>query len=298
MNRTKRPAPVGAPRRQRRAQRLVGLVAPLVSGGLVLFGRVADAPRAAVAAALTGAGAAAVVVGAFVLASAARSAALRDRAPLADRAARPPPPQAQGVLGAALAVLLPALPATGGALSPLLPLAYALLVAAGGLVAGKRLAACVPAWTAAIALAVAGVGGTIPVVVAAILCFGFSMLGRALFFGAVKAAAVREAARVDAELLSLYEDARLFRLVGGDDHPESDAEADEAQRLVARALSVRDGAFRLLRMAARALDPDSVALYVLDPAGKELLLKEQHHDGDVENAPRVPAAAGARGRAG
>ncbi len=268
----------------RGALRAVGLTAPVVTGGLVLAGRVTETAPLLTAGLAIAAIAVALVVGPTLW-----GALLRRPAPV---------PPALAWLGAAGALVLPALPVTGGPTSPILPLVFAIAVMAGGLVAGRRLAALVPAGAAGLALSIAADGPAVLTIVAAVLFFGFAMLGRALFFGTLKAVAVREASRIDAELLRLYDDARLFRLIGGADpsaRDEAAVVADEEQRMVARALSVRDGFFRLLRLAARALSPDSVALYVLDPAGKELVLKEQVQDVEAENAARVPATAGALG---
>jgi two-component system, cell cycle response regulator len=203
-------------------------------------------------------------------------------------------PDALGPLGLVLGGLVAAVALTGAG-GPFVALALAVAVAEGAVVPGRRLALALPSGALALAGALVAAGAPPGEIVAdALLLLGFGMLGRALFFGTLKAVQMREEARVDGELLRLYDDARLFGLVGsaepGDDHAAE-------KRLVAQTLAVRDGCYRLLRLGARALAPDAAALYLLDATGKELVLKEQLLDVDGAIAARISAAAGAPGLA-
>lgn len=254
--------------------RILGLVVPLACAGLCLAGldplAVAVVPALALAALVVPLMAASVV---------RRHAVL---------------PEATGPLGVSLGIVVLCLSGAGAG-SPFIPLALAIVVAAGAILPGRRLA-----WfLCASALAVAGgleaaQADTDVVAADSLLLFGFGLLGRGLFFGTLKAVRLREEARVDGELLRLYDDARLFGLVGSAE-PGDDRAAEK--RLVAQTLAVRDGCYRLLRLGAHALRPDAAALYLLDGAGKELMLKEQLLDIDGEIALRISASAGAPGLA-
>lgn len=207
------------------------------------------------------------------------------------------PPDALGALGTALALVVAAVAGLGSALGagPLVALAFALAVAEGGVVSGKRLSVALPLGAAALALALVASGADAADTLAhALLFLGFGALGRGLFFGTLQAVQAREQARVDAELLRLYDDARLFGLVGSAE-PGDGAAAEK--RLVAQTLAVRDGCYRLLRLGARALRPDAAALYLLDASGKQLVLKEQLLDVEGALAARLPVGAGALGLA-
>ena len=212
----------------------------------------------------------------------------------------PPPPAGAG-LSVMVASLLPAVAMTAGASSPVMPLLLALAVALGSLVQGNALALLAPSHATALIVTLWTVDAPpLSLVHAALLFIGFALLGRALLFGTLRAVALREEARIDAELLQLYDDARLFRLVGPVDGASDDAEervSSEIRRVVSQTLSVRDGFYRLLRLGSRALRPDSIALYLLDAAGKELVLKEQLLEVDGENAARISATRGALGLA-
>ncbi len=254
--------------------RVIGLFAPIFTGALAFLDvRVALAVPCAAAAALGVP---------LVLARVQGKRAL--------------PPHALGALGIALSFVVLAvasLPSAPGA--PLWALAFALAVVAGGVVAGRRLALALPLGAVALALSLVARGAEAADVVAlALLYLGFGALGRGLFFATLTAVRARQEARVDAELLRLYDDARLFGLVGSAE-PGDGASADK--RLVAQTLAVRDGCYRLLRLGARALRPDAAALYLLDSAGKQLLLKEQlvHVDGAL--AVRLAVHTGAPGLA-
>lgn len=204
------------------------------------------------------------------------------------------PPDALGPLGVLLAFVVVGASVAGSG-SPFVALAFAVAVAEGALIPGRRLAAALPVGAIALSAVLVAGGADVGVVVAdALMLLGFGMLGRALFFGTLKAVQMREEARVDGELLRLYDDARLFGLVGS---AEPDDQHAAEKRLVAQTLAVRDGCYRLLRLGARALRPDAAALYLLDASGKELVLKEQLLDVDGEVQPRISAAAGAPGLA-
>ncbi|MBI1948950.1 MAG: sensor domain-containing diguanylate cyclase, partial [Deltaproteobacteria bacterium] len=178
-----------------------------------------------------------------------------------------------------------------GPASPVAPLVLAVGAALGALLPARRLAASAPALAFALAGAARFAGESWGAVgAAALVTLGFCLLGRALFFGTLRAVQVREAARVDGELLRLYDDARLFRLVGRDDDDDGGS-----RRLAARTLAARDGCYRMLRLAVRALAPDAAALYLLDGAGKQLVLKEQIADVDPEPRARLDARVGAPG---
>src|SRR5690606_25541600 len=115
-------------------------------------------------------------------------------------------------------------------------------------------------------------------------------------------------ARVDQELLRWYDDARLFRLLGaqspledGDDDTDSGARARVAKggdkRVIASAEAVRDGLYRLLRLGHRALAANATApeagfVYLTDPSGEQLFLKEQLVDVEDTCAERLTAKAG------
>ncbi len=203
-------------------------------------------------------------------------------------------PDAVGPLGAAFAAVCAGVAATGAA-SPFLLLALAVVVAEGALVPGRRLAVALPSSAVALCGALwVSAAGPGALVADALVLLGFGMLGRALFFGTLKAVQLREEARVDGELLRLYDDARLFGLLGSAEPDDEDA-ADK--RLVAQTLAVRDGCYRLLRLGARALSPDAAGVYLLDARGKELVLKEQLVDVEGALVPRVSASAGALGLA-
>jgi diguanylate cyclase (GGDEF)-like protein len=205
------------------------------------------------------------------------------------------PPDTAAVLAVLLAFVLPPLAATASYASPLLPVVLALSSAMGALLPGKTLSRVLPAHAIAVGVTVALAGVSALVVVEdALFVLGFGALGRALFFGTLRAAALREEARVDAELLRLYDDARLFRLVG---HDDDDDEFDaDTRRRVAQTLSVRDGFYRLLRLGARAIKSDGLAIYLLNDAS-ELVLKEQLLDVDGTCEPQLTSTAGAFGLA-
>ncbi|MCC7109875.1 MAG: sensor domain-containing diguanylate cyclase [Deltaproteobacteria bacterium] len=258
----------------RLAQRL-GVAAPLFVGGLLAF-----------AEGSTGALAAATVVALSVAALALPHVVARATG---RRLPAPGAPGPLGVLGACLAVAT----ALTGPVSPVAPLLLAVAVAQGALLPLRRLGAA----GAALALALAGAlhasgAGPGAVASAVLVSLGFALLGRALFFGTLRAVQVREAARVDGELLRLYDDARLFRLVGRDDDDDGGR-----RRLVARTLAARDGCYRLLRLSMRALQPDAAALYLLDASGKQLVLKEQIVEGESEPRARLDARVGTPGLA-
>jgi diguanylate cyclase (GGDEF)-like protein len=209
------------------------------------------------------------------------------------RSARISLPRATTLLTLGLAIVVVSAAFTGGLASPLLPIAWGIAVALGALVDVRQLMFLVPAhgallfislWLARTAL--------LDIIHATLLFAGFSFLGRALLSGTLRAVKLREESRVDATLLQIYDDARLFRLVGPvheseDAQPGDDAHATEIRRVVSHTLAVRDGFYRLLRLGGRALRHDSLALYLLDANGKELLLKEQLLEVEGENAQRI-----------
>ena len=252
----------------------LGVATPVAVGALLAFAR--DTAGALAAATVVG-----FAAGAFAVPHVLARLAAR----------RLPPPSAAGPLGVMGAGLAVACALTGPA-SPVAPLVLAVAVAIGALLPLRRLATAAPA----LALALAGAarfadGGAGGIAGAALTVLGFALLGRALFFGTLRAVQVREAARIDGELLRLYDDARLFRLVGRDD----DDDDGGTRRLAARTLAARDGCYRMLRLAARALAPDATALYLLDAGGKQLVLKEQIADVDPEPRARLDARVGAPG---
>lgn len=210
------------------------------------------------------------------------------------RPAEPPPaPLALGALFAALAI---GVVMTGGATSPVLFVAHALGVVAGAVLRPRTLGGLLPLWLAALLLALYAAGaGPGALVVQGCLLAGFSMLGRSLLFGAIHAAGLREKARVDGELLRWYDDARLFRLVGrlpDEGEVGGDARDAEHKRIIASTEAVRDGLYRLLCLARAALRPDGAFVYLLDPMGEELVLKEQALFVDDQCAPRASARSG------
>jgi diguanylate cyclase (GGDEF)-like protein len=207
---------------------------------------------------------------------------------------RTAPVDAQGSLGVVVAALAVGV-AVAGAASPFFALMLAAVAALGAVIPGRRLAAMLPVCAACAAAALVHANEDAGAVVAdALVVLGFGMLGRALFFGTLKAVKMREEARVDGELLRLYDDARMFGLLGASE--EGDEGAAE-KRLVAQTLAVRDGCYRLLRLGARALRPDAAALYLVDKSGKELVLKEQLLDVDGAVIEKISASAGALGLA-
>lgn len=208
-------------------------------------------------------------------------------------------PDPMGPLGTVLSVVIAliaassgasagALGAAGAAAGPegaVVALAFALGVVEGGVVPGKRLAFALPLAALGLSLALIAAGAPATFVVAhALLLLGFGALGRGLFFGTLKAVQAREEARVDGELLRLYDDARFFGLVGSAEPGDKDA---AEKRLVAQTLAVRDGCYRLLRLGARALRPDAAALYLIDASGTQLVLKEQLLDVEGPLAARI-----------
>ena len=258
----------------RLAQRL-GVAAPLAVGGLLAF-----------AEGSTGALAAATVVALSVAALALPHVVARATG---RRLAVPGAQGPLGVLGAGLAVAT----ALTGPVSPVAPLLLAVAVAQGALLPLRRLGVAGAALALALAGALHSSGAGLGAVASAVLVsLGFALLGRALFFGTLRAVQVREAARVDGELLRLYDDARLFRLVG-----RADDDDGGRRRLVARTLAARDGCYRLLRLSMRALQPDAAALYLLDASGKQLVLKEQIAEVEPEPRARLAARVGAPGLA-
>ena len=258
----------------RLAQRL-GVAAPLFVGGLLAF-----------AEGSTGALAAATVVALSVAALALPHVVARATG---RRLAVPGAQGPLGVLGAGLAVAT----ALTGPVSPVAPLLLAVAVAQGALLPLRRLGVAGAALALALAGALHSSGAGLGAVASAVLVsLGFALLGRALFFGTLRAVQVREAARVDGELLRLYDDARLFRLVG-----RADDDDGGRRRLVARTLAARDGCYRLLRLSMRALQPDAAALYLLDASGKQLVLKEQIAEVEPEPRARLEARVGAPGLA-
>jgi diguanylate cyclase (GGDEF)-like protein len=274
LDRAPRRAPRQAVRVPPQFARAVGLLTPLACAGLAVAGM--DALVSVVV----------VVVAAAALALPLVLARVTSR--------HATPPDAVGPLGVALAAVVVGV-AVAGSASPFVALALAVATALGAIVPGQRLALALP--VASLALAgglVASKTETGVVVADALVLLGFGMLGRAMFFGTLKAAQMREEARVDGELLRLYDDARMFGLVGSAEPDDKDA---AEKRLVAQTLAVRDGCYRLLRLGARALKPDAAALYLLDGSGKELVLKEQLLDVDGDILPKISASAGAPGLA-
>lgn len=258
----------------RLAQRL-GVAAPLAVGGLLAFAE--DSTGALAAATAVGLCAGALILPHVV----ARATGRRLTAP----AAQGP----LGVLGAGLAVAT----ALTGPVSPVAPLLLAVAVAQGALLPLRRLGLAGAALAVALAGALHFSGAGLGAVASSVLVsLGFALLGRALFFGTLRAVQVREAARVDGELLRLYDDARLFRLVGRDDDDDGGR-----RRLVARTLAARDGCYRMLRLSMRALQPDAAALYLLDGSGKQLVLKEQIAEVEPEPRARLDARVGTPGLA-
>ncbi len=270
--RPRNPVREGAGLPPRLALRL-GVATPVAVGALLALTR--DAGGALAAATVVG-----FAVGAFVVPHALAHLARR----------RLPAPAAAGPLGVVGAGLAVACALTGPA-SPVAPLLLAVAVALGALLPVRRLAVAAPALTLAlIGAARFADEGAGAMVGSALTVLGFALLGRALFFGTLRAVQVREAARIDGELLRLYDDARLFRLVGRDDDDDGGT-----RRLAARTLAARDGCYRMLRLTARALSPDATALYLLDAGGKQLVLKEQIADVDPEPRARLDARVGAPG---
>ncbi|HEY4221412.1 MAG TPA: GAF domain-containing protein, partial [Myxococcota bacterium] len=258
-----------------RAVRAAGLVAPALTGGLLAL-HVVDAPWVALVPAVVAA----------VIAVPLAFAKLGNKRALPVDALGP-----LGILAAAVAIGV----ALAGPSSPFVLLLLAVSTALGALVPGRRLALALPACAAALTGAFAFANADASTMVAdAVVLLGFGMLGRALFFGTLFAVRIREEARVDGELLKLYDDARLFGLMGTAEEGD-DSAADK--RLAAQTLAARDGSYRVLRLGARALKPDAAALYLLDNSGKELVLKEQLLDVDGPLVPRFSASAGAPGLA-
>lgn len=217
------------------------------------------------------------------------------------------PPRASLAVGGVFALTLPALLATGGASSPVAFVPLALGVAAGAVLRPKTLSAVLPACLLALGLALFAHGAPAgAIVVQSFLLAGFAMLGRSLLFGAVKAAGQRADARVDQELLRWYDDARLFRLLGAQSPLDADP-SDESgrarlasggdKRVIGSAEAVRDGLYRLLRLghgalAANAPAPQAGFIYLLDPSGEQLFLKEQLVDVEDTCQERLTAKAG------
>jgi diguanylate cyclase (GGDEF)-like protein len=116
----------------------------------------------------------------------------------------------------------------------------------------------------------------------ACLVLGFGMLPRALVGRAIDAARRAERARADAEVLRLIEEARLFRRLG------RSAEHDDARSVqndVSVTLAQHDRLYRLVRLVEQGISDTAVtALYVLDDAGRALLLVEQAARTDVDGA--------------
>ena len=265
--------------------RAVGLLVPVAGGAvwLALALTRSDSGVNANGAALV---VVVVVAGACVLALPALLARATGRRVLPVDAMGP-----TGVLAGAVSIGV----ALTGASSPFVLLELAVAVVVGALVPGRRLALALPTSAAALVGALVFASADAGTVVAdALVLFGFGMLGRALFFGTLKAVRMREESRVDGEMLRLYDDARLFGLVGS---AEPGDERAQDKRLVAQTLAVRDGCYRILRLGARALKPDAAALYLLDGNGKELVLKEQLLDVDGPLIQKLSASAGALGLA-
>jgi diguanylate cyclase (GGDEF)-like protein len=252
---------------------VVGALCPLIAAAALL------APRAG----LPLSGTPASLAGLF----ACGLAALLALAPWAYARATSRPsalPSATILVGAATGALLVVIASTGGARSPLLFAPHAVAAIAGAVLRPRALSAVVPAGLLGFAGALFA-GGAQPgvLVVQALLFAGFASLGRALVFSAIQAAGARADARVDAELLRWVDDARLFRVLGA----RSETGDDESKRTIAATESVREGTYRLLRLGAHALEPDASALYLLDPGGEQLVLKEQHVAGDDEHRARL-----------
>lgn len=206
------------------------------------------------------------------------------------------PPSAALLTGGVFALALPALAWTGGADSPLAFVPLAVGVTAGAVLRPSALGVLLPACLAALLLSLWAQGAAAgALLVQSFLLAGFSMLGRSLLFGAVQAATQRADARVDAELLRWYDDARLFRLLGAQSALDESGEPDEKtsnKRVIASAEAVRDGLYRLLRLGHNALTPSAGFVYLTDPTGEQLVLKEQLLDVDDTCQERLQARAG------
>ncbi len=216
------------------------------------------------------------------------------------------PPSAALVVGGVFSLCLPAIGFTGGASSPLAFVPLAVGVTAGAVLRPRMLGVVLPACLGALVLSLYAAGAPPGVLlVQAFLLAGFSMLGRALLFGAVSAAGQRADARVDVELLRWYDDARLFRLLGaqsaldehaadGDPHEGAydKAHPGEQKRLIGSAEAVRDGLYRLLRLGHGALSSQAGFVYLTDPTGEQLCLKEQLVDVDDTCKERLSARTG------
>ncbi|MFZ9887381.1 MAG: diguanylate cyclase [Myxococcota bacterium] len=206
------------------------------------------------------------------------------------------PPSFALLTGALFSLTLVALAATGGAQSPLLFVPLAVGVSAGAILRPNTLGLLLPACLFALAATLFGCGApTGIIVVHSFLLGGFSMLGRALLFGAVQAAGQRADARVDAELLRWYDDARLFRLLGAQSAFDEAGEPDDKtadKRVIASAEAVRDGLYRLLRLGHYSLSSSGGFVYLSDPMGEQLCLKEQLLDVDEVCRDRLSARAG------
>jgi diguanylate cyclase (GGDEF)-like protein len=203
---------------------------------------------------------------------------------LPGRFAQPLP--APALLGVALSLILLTGWRAAGALAIVVLGVHAVCVVAGAILRPADLARFLPVGLVGAVLAFAGTNAAPGWIVAhALFGAGFAMLGRSLLYGAVRAVARREQARVDAELLRYWDDARLFRVVGRTEAPE--------RRLVAATESVRDALYRLLRLGATSLEADNAFVYFLEPDGLHLVLREQYSCGDpLDGKTRIPAGRG------
>lgn len=145
-----------------------------------------------------------------------------------------------------------------------------------------------------------------------VTCFFIAALcvGNAILSSVIRAARQRATHQLDAEILRWYEDARDYRLLAGgtiresiapfstalSHPPEWESEKDlSSRRLKATTQVVRESVYRLLVLAARALEPDCVVLYLFDDTKENLILKEQFIRLDDQAKHRVSPKTGAIG---
>ncbi len=98
---------------------------------------------------------------------------------------------------------------------------------------------------------------------------------------------------ISRELEALYEDAREYRLVGA--LHLQDAEESEKRRVLGSVSAVREALYNLLVVGEKALLPRNLAVFVLDPSGTFLQLKEVRGFGEELKGGDLPAKEGVFG---
>lgn len=181
-----------------------------------------------------------------------------------------------GLLGAVAGLVQ----ATGGVeASPLNPLVYVLVAHAASL-ASARLAQVTVAAALGLALLPAVAFGAAPLPVA-LAHAGFVLVFAALFAvllrGEVRAVRAARDRAVREALETVERDARDFRLIGAALGPTSTRRAPEdtaRARAVGSVRAIREGLLDVLEVARLGARADTASLFLLDPAGEQLELKE------------------------